>query len=408
MMKRLLFLFVLLMGMQTVFAFDTNELFGFKKQLLSEGYQQYVGKIFLFRKSCGTAESLKNFGIKLGSSAYLAPYVITKVSVKSYVIEVNIRKSFHYRRITVEAIQNTSNRPVKFSCYEFASKDMKYLTENEWRANIDNLPIVFMVPYSDFKREVLNDTIYHPFVKDTYRISDVQIETFNETDEKASIVLTVRNNRTNELRFVRYDKREKETFLKELEGAYKTVLYKVEKPENPAIKYGKTRVVEEEGIEKYTYVDNVIELVVANSEKDFSVILKNVDSHSIKIIWDEASYVDNLGLTSKVIHGETKFLEKEHSQPPTTVLSGAKLVDFICPSSNIKFDIEKNIWQVAPLFPTEFMLEDLGEVKLMLPIQIEDVVNEYVFVFKVYYDFAHPELLQGSDFEKPKPWFFEV
>ena len=54
------------------------------------------------------------------------------------------------------------------------------------------------------------------------------------------------------------------------------------------------------------------------------------------------------------------------------------------------------------------MLEDLGEVKLMLPIQIEDVVNEYVFVFKVYYDFAHPELLQGSDFEKPKPWFFEV
>ena len=408
MMKRLLFLLVLLMGMQSVFAFETNELFGFRRQLLPEHYKMYEGEVFMFRKSRGTAESLKNFGIKLGRSAYLAPYVITKVSVKNYVRETYREKLYDVKRITVEAIQNTTRRTVKFSCYEFASKDMKYLTERERLANIDNLPIVFMVPYSDFKRKILNDTISHPLVKDTYRISDVQIETFNETDEKASIVLSVRNNRTNELRFVRYDKREKETFLKELEGAYKTVLYRVEKPENPAIKYGKTRVVEEDGIEKYTYVDNVIELVVANYEKNFSVILKNVDSHSIKIIWDEASYVDNLGLTSKIIHGETKFFEKEHSQPPTTVLSGAKLVDFICPSSNIKFDIEKNIWQVAPLFPTEFMLEDLGEVKLMLPIQIGGVVNEYIFVFKVYYDFAHPELLHGSDLEKPKPWVFEA
>lgn len=29
----------------------------------------------------------------------------------------------------------------------------------------------------------------------------------------------------------------------------------------------------------------------------------------------------------------------------------------------------------------------------MLPIQVKDVVNEYTFVFKVYYSYDHPELL---------------
>ena len=53
----------------------------------------------------------------------------------------------------------------------------------------------------------------------------------------------------------------------------------------------------------------------------------------------------------------------------------------------------KSGWQTHSLYPREKGL-DPGQVMLMLPIQIKDVVNEYIFVFDVKYVFEHPELLK--------------
>ena len=44
------------------------------------------------------------------------------------------------------------------------------------------------------------------------------------------------------------------------------------------------------------------------------------------------------------------------------------------------------------MYPKEKGLEP-GQVMLMLPIQIRDVINEYIFVFDVKYVFKHPERL---------------
>lgn len=45
------------------------------------------------------------------------------------------------------------------------------------------------------------------------------------------------------------------------------------------------------------------------------------------------------------------------------------------------------------MLPTSYQGKEPGVIQLMLPIQIKNVVNEYTFVFKVYYTYDHPELL---------------
>ena len=49
-------------------------------------------------------------------------------------------------------------------------------------------------------------------------------------------------------------------------------------------------------------------------------------------------------------------------------------------------------WDTYSMYPREKGLKP-GQIKLMLPIQIKDVINEYVFIFDVQYVFNHPERL---------------
>ena len=44
------------------------------------------------------------------------------------------------------------------------------------------------------------------------------------------------------------------------------------------------------------------------------------------------------------------------------------------------------------MYPKQPALEG-KQVSLMLPIQIKDVVNEYIFVFDLKYKYNHPERL---------------
>lgn len=47
------------------------------------------------------------------------------------------------------------------------------------------------------------------------------------------------------------------------------------------------------------------------------------------------------------------------------------------------------------MYPKEIVSEP-GQLRLMLPIQVKDVVNEYTFVFDVKYVYDHPERLKDN------------
>ena len=182
-------------------------------------------------------------------------------------------------------------------------------------------------------------------------------------------------------------------FEEDLSGKYISVLSKVEKPSNPAIRYGKTTVVEDDKkVSKFSYVDNVIDILIFGSNKQFNFILKNVSDNSIKVVWDEAVFVNFDGSTSKVMHLGTKYSQREGSQPATTIIKDAKIEDLAAPNCNVRYSDALKDWVIDSMYPST-PAQTPGQLRLMLPIQIKEVINEYIFVFDVKYVYNHPELL---------------
>lgn len=169
----------------------------------------------------------------------------------------------------------------------------------------------------------------------------------------------------------------------------------MEKPIDPSIRYGETVVVRDSNLTKYSYVDNIIDLLIYANDRDFLISLKNISSNTIKIVWDEAVYVGVDNSSSKIIHIGTKYANRYESQPATVVIKNSKIEERITPSDLIYYDYVINKWTSEYLIRSgEKMLGK--QMKLMLPIQIKDVMNEYLFVFDVIYEYKHPELIVNT------------
>ena len=170
---------------------------------------------------------------------------------------------------------------------------------------------------------------------------------------------------------------------------------KVEKPNNPKLRYGKTSTIEdkEKGVTKYGYTDSQIDIFIYVSSTQFNFELKNVSETTQKLVWNEAVFVDTDGSSSKVMHVGTKYSERDGDQPSSTIIKGAKLDDIACPTKNVRYSDVIHEWMTDNILPTKYIKEELPNIRLMLPIQIKDVINEYIFDFNVKWIYEHPELV---------------
>ena len=172
-------------------------------------------------------------------------------------------------------------------------------------------------------------------------------------------------------------------------------LSKVEKPKDPSNRYGKTTEIKGDSASKFNYIDDKIDITISCGIQDVSFSITNISDTSIKLIWNEASYVNTKGSTSKIMHKGIKYSQREADQPATTIIKNTKLSDLAVPIDYVEYSDVLKDWITNPLFPLEPPMSsdmiNLGEVRFMLPIQIKEVVNEYIFVFDVSYQFLHPE-----------------
>lgn len=180
------------------------------------------------------------------------------------------------------------------------------------------------------------------------------------------------------------------------QAIYDVSLANVERPEDVRERYGEYEIVsfEEDGETKYTYEDEVVKITWVVLTKQLAFFLTNKSDNSIQIIWDEAAFVDYDGSTGRVIHSGVKYIDRNNSQPPTIIPKNAKVDDIVVPTDNIYYqEGQYGGWRINALFPTYAKnAEELGqmgnetvgkEIKVLLPLKIEDVVNEYTFTFKV-------------------------
>ena len=179
-------------------------------------------------------------------------------------------------------------------------------------------------------------------------------------------------------------------------GFYNVGLKEVERPENAKERYGESKIVnfKEEGKTKYSYEDDMIKIVWLPLSTQFGFKLKNKTDHSIKIIWDEAVYVDQNGSSGRVMHAGVKYTDRNNPQPPTVVVKNANIEDIIVPTDNVYYVSGKyGGWRTKPMFPNRASTQEelnvltqkyIGkEVKILLPLKIQETINEYIFTFKV-------------------------
>jgi hypothetical protein len=179
-------------------------------------------------------------------------------------------------------------------------------------------------------------------------------------------------------------------------GTYKVGLQEVERPENAKERYGDSKIVnfDEDGSTKYSYEDSLIQIVWLPATKQFGFMMLNKTEHSIKIIWDEAVYIDENGASGKVMHAGVKYIDRNSSQPATIVPKKARIDDMVLPTDKVYYvSGQYGGWSTRPLFPNLATNQEnlntltamyIGKtVKILLPLQIEETVNEYTFSFKV-------------------------
>lgn len=180
------------------------------------------------------------------------------------------------------------------------------------------------------------------------------------------------------------------------QGTYSVGLKEVERPQNAKERFGESKLVnfDENGITKYSYEDSLIKIVWLPLSSEFSFTLENKSNHSMKIIWDEAAYVNENGSSGRVMHSGVKYTERNNPQPPTVVIKKAKIDDIILPTDNVYYvSGQYGGWRTNPLFPNKAAsaeeLNSLSQkyidktVSVLLPLQIENTVNEYIFRFKI-------------------------
>ena len=179
-------------------------------------------------------------------------------------------------------------------------------------------------------------------------------------------------------------------------ATYSVGLSSVESPSNAKQQFGETKVVnfKDEDISKYRYEDDYIDIVWYVGSKQFNFEMKNKSEHTLKINWDDVSFVDISGETGRVMHAGIKYTDRHNSMAPTTIPRNAKISDLILPSDNVYYvSGEYGGWREKYLIPCVYSSDAernsgapvyVGKKMLILmPIVIENVQNDYIFEFTI-------------------------
>ncbi len=170
---------------------------------------------------------------------------------------------------------------------------------------------------------------------------------------------------------------------------YDFTLKSVERPQNAKERYGESKIINiaEGDTIKYQFEDKMIDLTFIPANKMFYLSITNKTNHSIKLVWDEAVFVDGKGNSSKLANGEMRRINMNSPHPPSVIVRGSSFNTVVFPSANItSYSIES----VIPSDKKDSIIEVksyaqnyIGQkVQILLPLKIEETINEYIFHLK--------------------------
>lgn len=184
-------------------------------------------------------------------------------------------------------------------------------------------------------------------------------------------------------------------------GQYDISLIDVERPAKAKQIYGEQKIgkSQEKGIYKHDFEDEMVKIIWLLDFYAVSLAIYNKTSYSIKILWDEACFVDVNGKSSRIVHTGVKYIDKNKPQVPTIIPRKGIKEDSIFPVDNIIDSPGLPIVKLRLLpypDPQGRTSEDIGSIfkliknnyvgksfQILLPFEIEGVVNNYIFIFRI-------------------------
>ena len=190
---------------------------------------------------------------------------------------------------------------------------------------------------------------------------------------------------------------------------YISALVQIDRPEATKERYGSVVMIKPEPDNKYFYEDGLFSGIFHVTNSRINFVLTNKTDHSIKIMWDESAFIGLDGHSCRVAHTGVKYADRNASQPPSVIPGRTSLTDFVLPTDRVyyregfygKYYSSPGGWEELSLvLPSSRRITDVdstavqtfrSEVEnnkgkrfgLLLPLEIEGVVNEYTFWFQV-------------------------
>ena len=136
-----------------------------------------------------------------------------------------------------------------------------------------------------------------------------------------------------------------------------------------------------------TFKDSIVDIKWVQGKNRFVLLLENLSEETMKINWDEVTYVNPFGLAERLWHATGFYSHSDIEQVPTIIPSKKSILEPIVQESNIFF---YKVWREKRLLVYKFENNKqvdsyLGKpVQLYLPIYVGDKKVEYKFNFYIW------------------------
>lgn len=187
------------------------------------------------------------------------------------------------------------------------------------------------------------------------------------------------------------------SFIKTYEITYNMSL-EVDKPNNTKeLSVLKQKIILSD--KKYfSFSDKNIEIHWVAHKKGFKFILKNKTDNTIRVLWQEAAFSDEYNISQSLLNYQNLYNDEKY---PSVILAGTSIEDLVVFNYYIEHNPDSKNISSQTYFPSQIKISDNNEkylknnlhylknrfeysnIKLLLPIQINDKVEEYIFIFKI-------------------------
>ena len=139
------------------------------------------------------------------------------------------------------------------------------------------------------------------------------------------------------------------------------------------------------------YSDSLMDASFKWSISSINFELANKSKKTIKVLWNDATYIDYNKNTGKIMHVGVKYIDRNNDQPATSIISEAKISDSVTPTANISYRSGSyGGWDENPLLPRVGKKDEkilIGKkVKVLLPILYDSKQLDYIFTFDIVFN----------------------